>query len=297
LLIVAGLALGCVALVSPRHGAALLSAPSRLFTVGPGWPRLNPLELIVCISVYAILASGGWALWRERKTISSAQIASVVGAGICAALLACPVLDGEYFRRLVLMSAVPAAIVLAHVMTRRATAGTSAWPALLIAGLCLLSVAAGLTRGEVSRGIMPMVITAEGAQELRSLRPRIEDPKRTVVLARKGLMWWAGFLMRVPVREDRVSLEDVAKYERVLVLEDKTVQGRDDGQPRMPPPPPRHGPESGRPGRPEGGPHGPREKAERILGGEPGRLGSLIYEGQDYRLYEVRSTRTAIIPH
>lgn len=260
-LFVAVLALACVLLASPRRGLALLAAPLELFKSDPIAPRAALLGKLVSGAVYAILVWGGWTLWRERKTVSPAQFALVAGAGLCAALLACPLLNEEFFKRLVLMSPVPASIVLVHVMTLRALRNRRAWPALLVGGMSLLSVAAALSGGIFSRGIMSTVITVEGARELRSMGSLVDDPTRTVVLARKGLMWWAGFLMRVPVREDRVPPDSIAKYARVLVLTEKNT------------------PESG------GGPQRKRPRGGRESGGW------LIYDGEHYRLSEVRTLR------
>jgi hypothetical protein len=69
--------------------------------------------------------------------------------------------------------------------------------------------------------MMVRVIEDDAAAELRSLRPLITDPAGTVVLARHGLQWWAGYLLKVPVREEGASAELIAKYQRVLVLEQK----------------------------------------------------------------------------
>jgi hypothetical protein len=243
----------------------------------------------VFVSVYAILAWGGWTLWRERKAISSAKFAVVSGAGICAALLACPLMNEEFFKRLVLISPVPASVVLVHVMSGRAAGGKHVWPALLVGALSLLSVLAGLKGGDLSRGIMPKVITAEGARELRSMRALVDDPTRTVVLARKGLMWWTGFFMRVPVREDRVAESSIVKYGRVLFLEEKNANADGGGEPMGPP---RDRPERGKPGRPEDNSHRPPPPPERTLAS-----GKLIYDGQHYRIYEVRSPKTPPVPH
>ncbi len=228
------LVLVCVVLASPRRGVALLCAPLELFRHPPGERPLDPLGRLVCLAVYALLAWGAWTLWPARHTTDRARLAVVVGAGVCAALLACPLLNEEYFKRLVLMAPVPAAVVLMDTLCRRAAAGRRLWPALVVGALAVTSVGGGLGGGDLSRGITPQVITADQAAELRAMRTIVTDPARTVVLADKGLMWWAGFLMRVPVRQDRVPPAALARYRRVLRLEslDATAD-------REPPPPDR----------------------------------------------------------
>lgn len=229
-LAVAAAAFGCVLAASPPRALALLAAPVKLLWHPRGAPRLDPLGRLVCVSVYATLAWGGVLLWRERRTILPADLAVLVGAGVCAALLACPLLAEDYFKRLVLMAPVPAAVVLAYALSRT----SAVWPARTVVVLSLLSVAIGLSGGEFSRGIAPTVITADEALELRAWRPWLAESPHTVVLADKGLMWWAGFLLRVPVRQDRVRPDAVAKYQRVLWLEVK--------HPHHPPEPPHPGP-------------------------------------------------------
>jgi hypothetical protein len=288
-LMISCLALVCLLLASPQRGIALLSAPLSLFNLRPGGPPLDPVGLLVCLSVYVILAWGGWMLWRERRSIDSSQYAVVMGAGLCAALLACPLLDGEFFRRLVLMSPVPASIVLVYVMSRCVIKGKRIWPALMMGGLSLLSVAMGLSGGPLSRGIMPNVITEVEAHELRSMRSLVDDSKPTVVLARKGLMWWAGFLMRVPVREDRVQNKSIEKYDRVLLLEEKYTQDhveRDSmgfsGDRII----------NGKQRDPVWSSETWRHLFESIRDVFTRRTGKILYNGKFYRLYEVRSEQT-----
>jgi hypothetical protein len=66
------------------------------------------------------------------------------------------------------------------------------------------------------------VIPDDSAEEFRSLRPLVSDPVHTVVVARHGLEWWAGYFMHTPVR-DRDGISDTlfGRYDRVLFLVDK----------------------------------------------------------------------------
>lgn len=236
-LAVAGVAFGCVLVVSPHRALRLLAAPVLLFWRHGGAPPLDPVGRLTAAAVWASLAWGGLTLRRERATATAADVAVLCGAAGCAALLACPLLAEEYFKRLVLMAPVPAALALGYALDRC----EARWPAWVVGGAAVLSVGLGLIGG----GLAPTVITDDEALELRSWRPLLAGGPRTVVLADKGLMWWAGLLLDTPVRQHRAQPEALAKYERVLWLTAK--------QPHHPPEPPRPGPPPTRGAAPLGG--------------------------------------------
>jgi hypothetical protein len=118
--------------------------------------------------------------------------------------------------------------------------------------------------------MMSKVVDDASAQEFLSLRALITEPATTVVIARHGLQWWAGYFMKVPVREERVSPEALAKYTRVLRLEQKQTRGG----------PPRGG----------GGPSDAFAPSDaRSLATADGKI---VHDGTYFTLYEVRSAAT-----
>jgi hypothetical protein len=125
-------------------------------------------------------------------------------------------------------------------------------------------------RGGPPQGMMSKVVDDASAQEFLSLRALITEPATTVVIARHGLQWWAGYFMKVPVREERVSPEALAKYTRVLRLEQKQTRGG----------PPRGG----------GGPSDAFAPSDaRSLATADGKI---VHDGTYFTLYEVRSAAT-----
>ncbi|OGV55899.1 MAG: hypothetical protein A2X49_07900 [Lentisphaerae bacterium GWF2_52_8] len=296
-------------IVSPRRALTLLSAPLELFgseqNFGPPGPGFHFGEP-VWVFVYLIVGLGVWQLWKDRKDISSAQAALLIGVSIDALLLACPLVNGEYQRRLMLMSPIPAAIVLAFLAVRFSGSWKKLCFPLLLGVLSLASGIFGLFRGALpGPGGPPMIkgrqesITEKGAAELRSMRKLIENPSKTVVLSHMGLMWWTGFLMHVPVRESNVSAEDLRKYEKVYLLEDKNGFGPGHHTPPWVGTPDFH-PQQGFP-----------KKSERVRRGNPRDIlatpfptplrnkknipgiteelskTKLLYDGETYRLYEL----------
>lgn len=125
-------------------------------------------------------------------------------------------------------------------------------------------------RGGPPQGMMAKVVDDASAQEFLSLRALITEPATTVVIARHGLQWWAGYFMKVPVREERIAADAIAKYTRVLRLEQKQSRGG----------PPRGG----------GGPPDAFAPSDaRSLATADGKI---VHDGTYFTLYEVRSAAT-----
>jgi hypothetical protein len=275
------------------------------------------MSLAIFILTYSVVGLAVWRLWRLRNQLPHAQTAVVVGASVTAMLLACPLISGEYSMRLVLMAPVPGAIVLVFLVCAPGIEGRRPWPALAAGALSLASVAAGFgwlpipapphSRGggpplaQISpgadpranarpgrppgppgggaiRGVMTKVISDDSAAELRSMQPLVTDRARTVVLAQKGVMWWAGFYLHSPVREDRTDADALKKYNRVLVLQQKRALGPG---PRMNEQFPPDAPDRSDQARHER--RGPLEPVPLPAGS------TLIHEGEHFRLYEVRN--------
>lgn len=106
------------------------------------------------------------------------------------------------------------------------------------------------------------VVADEAIGEFRSLRGVVPTDGSAIVIARHGLQWWAGYFLKVPVREEHATQEQLAKYERVYVLSEK----------------------KGGMGR--GGPPGGGEDIARLA-----RNGEIVHDGEFYRLVLLPATR------
>jgi hypothetical protein len=180
--------------------------------------------------------------------------------------LASPLLAPDYFMRLTLMAPAPLAIALAFVLARRAYEGRPAWPAAVVLAASVLSAVVPL-----SFLLRPMVSEA-GIAELAAMKEAVNEKPGTVVVARHGLEFWAAYFLHAPVRTGPGKEEDLAKFDRVLVLMEV------DGPMRGP------GPGSGgrRPGPPMrgDGPMGPGGF------GAPVKLGPSLVKGRVFILAE-----------
>jgi hypothetical protein len=263
---------------------------------GPGGgPRFgaDPTSLGVFVVVYGLAGAGLWTAWRRRREGDPAEAALVVGASAAGMLLCFPLMNGEYLMRLALMAPLPASIVLVYVVTRqRATpldatsaeaslghapgVGRGVWAGVVIGAAALLSGAAGVVGGVGAR-----VVDDEAVAEFRTMAKEIDRPLETLVVARHGVEWWAGYFLRAHVKMERVPDDAFEKYARVLVLE--TLRGGGPGGPGGPG-------GQGRQGGPGRGPGGPGSAGGG--GGGMGRVviprGSrVVFEGVYYRLWEV----------
>lgn len=241
--------------------------------------------------IYLISLAGIAAAWVMRRSWSLADRAVVVGASLGACALALPLISSEYAHRLLLMTPVPVGIVLASLLVtlRLGTRGVVGTIGAVLAA-CLVLVP---SVGSITRLGRP-VVDEQTVAELEALRALIPEPRTTLVSARHGLQWWAGFVLFTPVRDQNLPEDAFTKYSRVLMIEE-TGQGFGSG-----PPGPRGGDDQsrgpsgdgrrgfGREGRRGGGGGGPPGG----MGGPGGRVSipadsKKIFEGQKLRIWEL----------
>lgn len=247
--------------LEPSRTVRLLSAPWRVVHVN--LMRMSPPAIAVSAIVYGLLALVVRRFWGNRDVLRCDR-AVVMGAAAAVAVLVFPFLEGDYAGRFLLMTPVPGAVLIAFVMCRRALAGEPRWPAV---GLAMAALLLAFPAPYVMQG--PAISTA-AADELRSFRAYIDDPTRTLVVAPHGVVYWAGLVMRTPVRLMDVPDDAFTRYARVLMLQPKA-----DASDRKRPPSPG--------GRDR---HGPPARPMRELT-VPDNA-ELVHGGKLYNLYEVR---------
>jgi hypothetical protein len=141
--------------------------------------------------------------------------------------------------------------------------------------------------GSITRLGRP-VVQEQTVAELEALRALIPEPRTTLVSARHGLQWWAGYVLFTPVRDQNLPEDAFTKYSRVLMIEE-TGQGVGSGPPG--------GPSGG--GRRDGGRSELRAGRRDGGGGPPGGMGGpggrvsipegakKIFEGETLRVWEL----------
>lgn len=156
------------------------------------------------------------ALVVRRKSVRSSDAAVVVGASVTTLVLALPLLGAETSQRLMLMAPLPAAVVIAWILagSRRFPALTTVFSVCMV-GLCVGPLALG-------RHGPPMpTLSHEQLRELESLRDEVPPGRRTLVMARHGLEFWAAYFLHTPARNGEIPGDAAARYDNVFVLREK----------------------------------------------------------------------------
>jgi len=267
-----------------------------------------------------LLAFGGSAIWRARR-VGTPELAMVSGAVCTAALITCPLIQGQYAERLSLMTPIPLAIIVGFLLLSWAESsrrwlrvgapaiGAFAGIAILVAAFPMAMRAKGgpplrfannssdSARSQGPGGPGPggpgggggSVVADEAVPEFRSMRGIVPTDGSAVVIARHGLQWWAGYFLKTPVREEHATKEQLEKYSQVFVLTEKRT-GRGSNA----------GPDGGSGGRPKGS-GGPDDGAGSDQGGpRPVSDGSsmirvpanadVVHDGEFYKLVLLPAT-------
>lgn len=203
---------------------------------GPGGPGDFGM-MLPRVGLWIVALGFSFAAWRcVRHRAADASI--VVGASVVLALVSFPFLQGQYAQRLSLMTPIALVIPLAALIatgldSTRTLARLGATGLASIITLACVASAAPLLAGGGRDGPGGQIVLDAAAPELLSLRGTVPTDGSAVVLARHGLQWWAGYFLKTPVREEHATAEQLEKYTRVFILNEK---------PAARPTPPRRGP-------------------------------------------------------
>ncbi len=240
-----------------------------------------PLRAGMWLGVLALAGLATRRAWVLRQT-GLADFAVVCGSAIASTLITCPLLQGQYAERLSLMAPVPLAIPLGYLLVGWSFSPRTwvrvASPAvcvILVVGLIGAALPMGLRGKRLPGGGMGAVVDDGAAPEFRSMRGLVPTDGSSVVVARHGLQWWAGYFLRTPVREEHATPQQLAKYTRVFVLQEKRSN-------RLGPP--------GRADRPESAHDIPSDR--RIPGGRQDEVripddARIVHDGEYYKLAEL----------
>jgi hypothetical protein len=197
--------------------AGVLADPLSLFR-GPMFlalfdGRVGPLDAVNVLAVTTVCGLGLAALVRRRREVPAADRALVGSCAVLGLVLASPLLGVDWAERLPLLASVPAAIVLGFLLASSRRPAPTRILASLASVLCVAGFA--LSVGPLGRPSIP----PESVVELRGISARIEQPERTLVIARHGLEWWAAWYLRTRVSQEfDVDPSVWAEYEAVFML-------------------------------------------------------------------------------
>jgi thiol-disulfide isomerase/thioredoxin len=189
---------------------AIVRSPVDMFVKGPlqfpAWPFLLVTVLVVGLAMRRV--------WLDRDQLPAPDFALTAGLSITLVFLILPK-NGEYFGRLALMMTIPAAFLILFILARRAAAGRSSIPAVVV--LMLM----GMSYREGPPTLQPPMMDEVAAAEFREFKQQMmaqsTDPQRTLVVAPHGLDWWAGYFLGTPVR--MVQPQTLGpRYDRLLLV-------------------------------------------------------------------------------
>jgi hypothetical protein len=193
-----------IAYFDRQRAGRLIRAPINLFRAGS--IDMRPLPILVIAALLIILALG--ILWRDRRSLQTADLAIVPAAALTTLILVCPK-SYVYFDRLFLMVPIPASILLVFIMARLHNAARWSGFALL-----LLSFFAAVA---APQAVQHPLMNKEVATELSRVQRLIPNAESTLVIAPHGLEWWAGYFLGTPVRSTIAGVS-TSQYGRVLYL-------------------------------------------------------------------------------
>ncbi len=259
---------------------------------GGGPPGMMAIgELALGAGVYAISVLAIGVLWVRRRALDSGLVATGIGAAITAMLLACPLMSGEVFQRVVIIAPVPAAFALGATLIGLTCSTRRRVLAITVGMVSVASMAlAGLGRPGLND---------EAAAELKQMATLVPEAQRdrTIITARHGLEFWVGHFFGTVARQQPLKPAHVEKYDRVLlVLEKRSTGGGPGGG----------GPEGRGPGA-RGGPRRPGGQGGFDGPGGPGgpggpdganlaRAGREIYSGTYFRVLEIEKDKIVESP-
>lgn len=217
--------------LAPLKATALVASPLAWLSgsgdaegqPGGGW-RGGIAYLAACV----VLALVGIAA-RRRSTrcspVPTADAAFVLAMLAVLAAVTCPLLPGEFQMRVGLAAFTPLALVVGFFLsTRTSDAPRPLGVRSLRAAVLLVIVAASVGSAAGARILsMPPTLSADGLADLQRWGRELGTDFRTVVVARHGLEWWAGYGMRSAVRMGEARASDFERYERVLVLAERAA--------------------------------------------------------------------------
>lgn len=188
-----------------------------------GGPLPPPIAMMMVFS-WILAMVGAIVLFRKKRFIREDQ-RPVMAAGIIG-LLCCsfPLLEMELFKRLILFLFIPQILLIATLVPYLSVRMAKLMTILLVA-MGILSLLAMLGRPKRA------VITPEAFADLYHLKPQIGGERESLVIARHGLEWWAGWVLQTSIGQEKaLDSQAYRKYRRIVILIQKSGFERD-GQP------------------------------------------------------------------
>lgn len=275
---------GAPGMFAPPGGGGLpgMSGPG-MGAPGMGGPGSgSTLALVLATHITALVIIGSMLITRAGFRHHQARFAVCCGCALAAMAVCSPLMNGEYFQRISIMTPLPLAFALTGWMSLRTglIGFASRGVAVIAAAMLALGGIKDVDQHTPGRSLMDEDKVAE-LREMKRFVPEAERA-RTLVVARHGLEFWAGLTFGTFARQQPITRAQAQNFDRVLLItETRGGEGMGRGG----------GPGMGGPPGMMGGPP-PRFDEDREDGPGPGRgrdqaRGRLIYEGDWFSIIEL----------
>lgn len=176
---------------------------------------LQPTDILNCFLAYLLIGISIYNLIKLKESLSGYKGKLLIVFIICLLILSFPLVDIEYFRRFSLILFVPQTIVLIilfSVLHNKFRIFLAGFAAFIV--FTFLVLVFGNTK-------LP-AISIEAFNDMKKLENLIDEPDKTIIVARHGLEWWVAWELKTKVAQDKGVDETVfRKYNKVIVLEQK----------------------------------------------------------------------------
>jgi hypothetical protein len=152
-----------------------------------------------------ILKTKGDRLVPYQKAIAFSSV-------ICLFVLSFPLLDIEYFKRLSLFLFIPQILLILQIAPSLDIAHlkTISLSLILITSLSVIVV--------IGRPV-DTILNKNAYENLKELESVIENDNETIIIARHGLEWWTGWLLKTKVGQDKsIDKAVIEKYKNIVFL-------------------------------------------------------------------------------
>ncbi|MCB9347531.1 MAG: hypothetical protein H6573_08440 [Lewinellaceae bacterium] len=211
------LSTGVVALFDPSRAWRLLMVAAELFRGPALLSPLGPPELLGYLFSWLLLGLGGYVWYKHKAKLDAVERVALPTLLALIFFLSFPLIDADYARRFMLMLFVPQAVLCLLLFPRIPARAANA----LSVGLMAVCLA-------FSPGVLHFkqpVISQAAFNDLEGLNAQLQLNKNSLIIARHGLEWWAGWALHCKTGNEKgVDEETAGKYRQVLFLHQKKGQ-------------------------------------------------------------------------
>lgn len=175
---------------------------------------IAPPDIVNMIMINLITIFGLLTFIRKKISLQKPKYLIILVGIIASLIMSSLIIGQEWFGRLLMMAYVPASLVLAFLIIETSNSINK----FIITGFAILLILASVTMGISAK--RPPSITEEAYLELNQIKQIIDNPSKTLIVARHGLEFWVAWILRTHVAQDRaLSPETWDHYDNVLFLE------------------------------------------------------------------------------